>query len=56
MNYRGGSEAGHERRDQQVSDPIAEQAQAWVRRLMSGEATQDDALDLAVWRQADARH
>lgn len=56
MNYRGGSEVGHERRDQQVSDPVAEQAQAWVRRLMSGEATQDDALDLAVWRQADARH
>lgn len=56
MNYRGASEAGHERRDQQVSDAIAEQAEAWVRRLMSGEATQDDALDLAVWRQADARH
>lgn len=56
MNYRGASEAGHERRDQDVSDAVVEQAQAWVRRLMSGEATQDDALDLAVWRQADARH
>lgn len=56
MKYRGASEAGHERRDQDVSDAVVEQAQAWVRRLMSGEATQDDALDLAVWRQADARH
>ena len=56
MNYRDASEAGHERRDQDVSDAVVEQAQAWVRRLMSGEATQDDALDLAVWRQADARH
>ena len=56
MNYRGGPEAGHERRDQDVSDAVVEQAQAWVRRLMSGEATQDDALDLAVWRQADACH
>ena len=56
MNYRGASEAGHERRDQDVSDAVVEQAQDWVRRLMSGEATQDDALDLAIWRQADARH
>ena len=56
MNYRGTPEAGHERRDQDVNDAVVEQAQAWVRRLMSGEATQDDALDLAVWRQADARH
>ena len=56
MNYRGAPEAGHERRDQDVNDAVVEQAQAWVRRLMSGEATQDDALDLAVWRQADARH
>jgi len=56
MNYRDAPEAGHERRDQDVNDAVVEQAQAWVRRLMSGEATQDDALDLAVWRQADARH
>jgi len=56
MNYRGVPGAGHERRDQHVSDAVVEQAQAWVRRLMSGEATQADALDLAVWRGADARH
>mgnify|MGYP005983426687 FL=1 len=56
MNYRSAPEAGHERRDQDVSDAVVEQAQAWVRRLMSGEATQDDALELAVWRQVDVRH
>jgi len=56
MNYRSAPEAGHERRDQDVNDAVVEQAQDWVRRLMSGEATQDDALDLAIWRQADARH
>lgn len=56
MNYRSASEAGHERREQDVSDAVAEQAQAWVRRLMAGEATQGDALDLAVWRRSDPRH
>jgi len=56
MNYRSASEAGHERREQDVSEAVAEQAQAWVRRLMAGEATQGDALELAVWRQSDPRH
>ncbi|HCQ52880.1 MAG TPA: hypothetical protein DIV82_01525 [Brevundimonas diminuta] len=56
MNHRSASEAGHEPREHDVSDAVAEQAQAWVRRLMAGEATQGDALDLAVWRQSDPRH
>lgn len=55
-NNGGVSEAGHDRREQDVSDAVAERAQAWVRLLMSGEATQDDALDLAVWRNGDPGH
>jgi len=56
MNYRSASEAEHERREQDVNDAVVQQAQAWVHRLMTGEATQGDALELALWRQSDQRH
>lgn len=54
MIYSEGVQQGW--RERNVSDEVAGQAQAWVRHLLSGQATQADGRALSAWRGADARH
>jgi len=42
--------------EQDVNEAVALEARGWVSLLLSGAATQDDAVALEIWRAADARH
>lgn len=56
MTHGEGVTGGLNPMEQDVNDATAEQARAWVRLLLSGAATQEDALALKRWRGEDVRH
>lgn len=56
MTYEKTTTGGMNPGDQDVNEAVAIEARGWVRLLLSGEATREDAHALTVWRGADPRH